>query len=266
MNARRAPGDVMHLVYLPHWAALRTPCQNRVNALGPCPGRPPKTPMAPSASSGPIAHHLPTGVVTLAGVLRWRGTHQPNDIAFVFLPDGEHDEQTISYEGLDRRASAIATALIGAGAADSRALLVYDSGLEYIAALYGCLYADVIAVPVYPPDPFRMDRTLPRLRSIVADAGATWLLATDATLDWARPMFRNVPGLVSSLATDLLESGSGDAPGTLRDHHANQPALLQYTSGSTGTPRGVTITHTNLMANLRSIDSALDRQGNVGVL
>ncbi len=213
----------------------------------------------------------------MVDVLRWRAVDHPDLLAFTFLPEGEEAEERLSYGELDRRARLIAAAL--AGSSGSRALLVYDSGLDYIAALYGCLYAGVTAVPVYPPDPFRIDRTLPRLCSIVADAGATWLLATGATLEWARPLFRNVPGLTSSLATDRLynrgSDSEGSASGTLISSNStesasvaqpHQPAILQYTSGSTGTPRGVTITHANLLANLRTIDATLDREDNVLVL
>ncbi|HWB13497.1 MAG TPA: amino acid adenylation domain-containing protein [Pirellulales bacterium] len=213
---------------------------------------------------------LPVEAATLVDVLRWRASEHPQSLACTFLPDGEDREERLCYGELDRRARSIAAAL--AGAAGGRALLVYDSGLDYIAAIYGCLYAGVTAVPVYPPDPFRIDRTLPRLCSIVADAGATWLLATEATLDWTRPLFRNVPGLTSSLATDrLCHTGGESTDDSLAcDRTAvaapHDPAILQYTSGSTGTPRGVTITHANLLANLRTIDATLDREGNVAVL
>jgi amino acid adenylation domain-containing protein/non-ribosomal peptide synthase protein (TIGR01720 family) len=209
----------------------------------------------------------PAKASTLVDVLRWRAVDHPEAPACTFLPDGEGREERLCYGELDRRARSIAAAL--AGAAGSRALLVYDSGPDYIATIYGCLYAGVTAVPVYPPDPFRIERTLPRLCSIVADAGATWLLATEATLNWVRPLFRNVPGLTSSLATDRLgdsgrnDAAPGDWPAAAAPH---LPAILQYTSGSTGIPRGVTITHANLLANLRTIDATIDREGNVVVL
>lgn len=208
----------------------------------------------------------PRQAQTIVEVLRWRGEHQPDDTTFTFLADGEDDERHLTFGELDRQARAIATALINEGAVGNRALLVYDSGLDYIAALYGCLYAGVVAVPVYPPDPFRVDRTLPRLRAIVNDAQATWLLATQETLDWTRPMFSHVSGIASTLATDQI-TAAGDTPAVeLALPEREQPALLQYTSGSTGEPRGVTITHANLVANLSSIHRALDRDGNVAVL
>ena len=198
-------------------------------------------------------------------MVRWRGVHQPNEIIFTFLADGEDDERNLTFGALDRQARTIAASLINAGAVGNRALLVYDSGLDYIAALYGCLYAGVVAVPVYPPDPFRIDRTLPRLRAIVNDAQASWLLATRDTLDWTRPMFAHVSGITSTLATDEVVA-KDNCVAALPLPDREQPALLQYTSGSTGEPRGVTITHGNLVANLSSIHRALDREGNVAVL
>ncbi|HJT35591.1 MAG TPA: amino acid adenylation domain-containing protein [Pirellulales bacterium] len=200
---------------------------------------------------------LPFRARTLPEVLAWRARRQPNDLAFTFLTDGEMQEERLTYAELDRRARAVAAALASKGAAGERALLVYDAGLDYIVALYGCLYAGVIAVPVYPPDPFRMDRTLPRLQAILADAGATWLLAARETLDWAGPLFSKAPGLKSSLATDecaefeVRSSECGLADESL--------ALLQYTSGSTGEPRGVMISHGNLLANLTLIHQMVDR-------
>ncbi|HVX11408.1 MAG TPA: amino acid adenylation domain-containing protein [Pirellulales bacterium] len=207
----------------------------------------------------------PADAATLIDILRWRGRHQADTRAFLFLADGEDDERPLTYRQLDQHARAIATELVNSGATGCRALLVYDSGLDYLAALYGCLYAGVIAVPVYPPDPFRVERTLPRLRSIVNDAGATWLLATEETLNWARPLFRKVPGLTQSMATDrVVEANTGDSTSAvLPTLKPTAPALLQYTSGSTGMPRGVTITHANLMANLHSIHATVDREDNI---
>ncbi|HEX7375580.1 MAG TPA: condensation domain-containing protein, partial [Pirellulales bacterium] len=204
---------------------------------------------------------------TLPEVVRWRSERQSAETAVIFLADGEEDEQRLTYAELHRRAAAIAAALSEAGAAGSRALLVYDSGLDYIAALYGCFYAGVVAVPVYPPDPFRVDRTLPRLQAIVNDAGASCLLATAETLQWTKPLFAGLPGLKLSLATDELTANMATGQATLPPlPQPDQPALLQYTSGSTGVARGVTITHANLLANLRSIHANVDRENNILVL
>ncbi|HEX7446273.1 MAG TPA: amino acid adenylation domain-containing protein [Pirellulales bacterium] len=213
---------------------------------------------------------FPSDVTTLPDVLAWRARCQPHQRAFTFLVDGEEQEEQWTYAQLDRRARAIAEVLIANDAAGERALLVYDAGLEYIAALFGCLYAGVVAVPVYPPDPFRMDRTLPRLQAILADAGAAWLLATRETLDWAGPLFAKAPGLKSSLATDECHAAEcHEAECAVRSAEcgteADSLAILQYTSGSTGDPRGVMISHRNLMANLTLIHRMVDRDDAVAV-
>ncbi|HVC93235.1 MAG TPA: amino acid adenylation domain-containing protein [Pirellulales bacterium] len=229
----------------------------------------------------------PRGLPTLGHVLQWRALRQADEVAFVFLVDGEDEEQSLTYAELDLQARAIAGELRHRGATGQKALLVYDAGLDYIAALYGCLYAGVVAVPVYPPDPYRLDRTLPRLQAIVADAQARWLLATDDTLSWAERLFAQVPGLSERVATDRateppmeqrdLPSNPDGTPfrGAKGDDRRSEQwdlpsdpdatAVLQYTSGSTGAPRGVLIAHRNLLANLLRIERMLDHDGVVAV-
>ena len=104
------------------------------------------------------------GIQTLVDLLQFRAAENRFERAYVFLEDGEQDESVMSYADLDRRARAIAVALQDAGLQrGDRAVLLYPPGLEYIAGFFGCLYAGVIAVPAYPPNPMRLDRTLPRL-------------------------------------------------------------------------------------------------------
>lgn len=220
--------------------------------------------MAIDVSSRDQLATRPQRLSTLPRVLRWRAENQPSELAFTFLVDGEDETRSLTFAELDREARRVAAALERTAPRGSRALLVFDSGLDYIAALYGCLYAGVVAVPVYPPDPFRIDRTLPRLKSIVADAQAETLLATEATLSWAGSLFAAVPGLKSIVAADAIARIEPPS----RAEPASEPgdlAILQYTSGSTGTPRGVVISHANLLANLRRIERALDREGVIAV-
>lgn len=87
----------------------------------------------------------------LVDLLRHRGEYQSRDSAFTFLPKGETEEISITYQQLDRKARAIAAVLQSMNAKGERALLLYQPGLDFIAAFFGCLYARVIAVPVYPP-------------------------------------------------------------------------------------------------------------------
>ena len=149
-------------------------------------------------------------------------------------------QRTRWYDGrvvlwLDARARTIAAAL--ADMRGDRALLVYPPGLEYVAALFGCYYAGVVAVPAYPPDPSRLERSLPRLEAIIRDAEPRVVLTLDV-----------LTGLLGDdvLATDTLPAGSWFAPGAPDD-----VALLQYTSGSTAAPRGVMLTHAQPAAQLR---------------
>ena len=98
--------------------------------------------------------HLPGsffGPTTLVEMVRHRARCQPNDIAFIYLVDGEHQQVDMTYEELDRQARAIGAWLESLGLVGERALLLYPAGLDFIVGFMGCLYAGVIAVPVYPP-------------------------------------------------------------------------------------------------------------------
>jgi acyl-CoA synthetase (AMP-forming)/AMP-acid ligase II len=204
----------------------------------------------------------------LVDLLRWRARHQPEKRIYTFLVDGETQEVHQTYKELDQRARAIGAQLQSLGAAGERALLLYPPGLEYIAGFFGCLYAGVIAVPAYPPDPARLNRTLPRLQAMVADAQATIALTTDQILSMAQFLFQQAPDLGSLrwFATDTIADDKGDdwQPPAVTD---DALAFLQYTSGSTRMPRGVMLTHTNLLHNLGLISEAFQlRSEDLGVI
>ena len=101
--------------------------------------------------------HAPTSLVD---ILRWRAKHQPHRLAYRFLKDGESEEVVVTYEELDRRAYAIAAMLQATTKTGDRALLLFPAGLNFIAAYFGSLYAGVIAIPLYPPHPARLQKTL----------------------------------------------------------------------------------------------------------
>src|SRR5215472_4857732 len=103
---------------------------------------------------------------TLVELLRWRACNQPDQKAYAFLTS-EEEENCLTYRELDRQARAIGALLQRREATGERILLLYPTGLEYIAALFGCLYAGAIAVPAYPPHASRFEG---RIASIVADA------------------------------------------------------------------------------------------------
>src|SRR6185369_11784772 len=206
---------------------------------------------------------------TLAGVLRLRAAERPEREAFVFLADSGEPAARFTYGELDRRARAIAAQLRESLVPGDRALLLYPPGLEFIAAFFGCLYAGVTAVPAYPP---RLnDRSQSRLRAIAADAGPRAALTTQAIFAAAvaggggkgESFADRVPELaaVRWIATDGAESSEVDLEfgletGELPEPDPGSVAFLQYTSGSTATPKGVMVTHANLVHNERMIGEA----------
>jgi acyl-CoA synthetase (AMP-forming)/AMP-acid ligase II len=141
-----------------------------------------------------------------------------------------------------------------------RALLLYPPGLEFIPAFFGCLYSGVIAVPAYPPQPSQASRTLPRLLSIVADADVAIVLANSNVVDAAARMMGEAPGLGSIpwLATDTVSDGRAEDWREVAIA-SDDLAFLQYTSGSTASPRGVMVSHANLLHNLAYASHAADR-------
>jgi len=202
---------------------------------------------------------------TLTELLDQRARGLPDAVGYTFLADGEAAQDRMSYAELQRRAGRIAGLLRGAGAEPGqRALLLLAPGLDYVAAFFGCLYAGVVAVPAYPPDPFRVERTLPRLLSVVGDADPVLALTTSdlsgfvASLGEHAPRLRQLRWIAVDAASPEVAQGFGevgvdpegvDPEGV--DPHAT--AFLQYTSGSTAAPRGVMVSHANLLHNLRMI-------------
>lgn len=185
-------------------------------------------------------------------LLRQRAADQPQQQIYRFLSDGENEEASLSYGELDLRARAIAARLQIEGVAGDRVLLVYPAGLEYIAAFFGCLYAGMIAVPIYPPRP---NRTLERFESIVADADAKFALTTDAVFsrNAASPASEVNGSALRWLATDKIANNQA-TEWQQPSIDASTLAYLQYTSGSTSLPKGVMVSHGNLLYNSADMD------------
>ncbi|WP_088242931.1 fatty acyl-AMP ligase [Calothrix rhizosoleniae] len=184
---------------------------------------------------------------SLVDVLRYRNQYQGSDKAYTFLPKGETEEITITYQELDKKARAIAAMLQSMEANGKRALLLYQPGLEFIAAFFGCLYAGVIAVPVYPP---RRNHHGNRMQAIVSDAQATIALTTTSVFNNIENTLKSETELanLSYITTDLIDSEKA-SDWQYPQIDKNTLAFLQYTSGSTGTPKGVMISHGNLLYN-----------------
>ncbi|RCJ39570.1 hypothetical protein A6770_38810, partial [Nostoc minutum NIES-26] len=191
---------------------------------------------------------------TLIDLLHWRAIQQPKRCAYKFLADGETQTDQLSYQELDRQACAIATRLKSLGASGERALLLYPPGLEFIAGFFGCLYAGLIAIPAYPPHP---NRSMSRIQGIVADAQPKVALTTTAIFSKLEQRLLHIPELKSLcwLESDLVANDQ-ELSWQIPTVSSNTLAYLQYTSGSTSIPKGVMLSHKNVLYNSECIRQA----------
>ena len=194
-------------------------------------------------------------VLTIDGLLRQRAVQSPTQIAYTFLGSEGEEQASLTYKELDRQARVIASYLRMLNVAGKRVLLLYPPGLDYISAFFGCLYAGAVAVPAYPPRP---NQSMHRLQSIIADARPSMALTVATILARADAMFEQSPELkqLRLLATDRI---GDDLSGLWREPvgvNSDTLAFLQYTSGSTSKPRGVMVSHGNLLHNQRLIQES----------
>ncbi|HLP88087.1 MAG TPA: condensation domain-containing protein [Nostocaceae cyanobacterium] len=184
---------------------------------------------------------------TVLDLMSYRSLVQAEAKAFTFLEDGEKAVATLTYRELDWRSRAIASQLQALQLTGERALLLYPPGLDYLVAFFGCLYAGVVAVPAYPP---RNHRNTPRIQAILKDAQAKIILTTNTVLPQIQPLLTTNTDIQNFqfLTTDNINSTQ--AIGWQKPIiTADSLAFLQYTSGSTGIPKGVMLTHGNLIHN-----------------
>jgi acyl-CoA synthetase (AMP-forming)/AMP-acid ligase II len=189
---------------------------------------------------------------TIVEIVRFRSVQTPDQPAFVYLKNGENEEDVLTYRQLNTRANAIAAHLSPTPNHEPH-LLVYPQGLEFIESFLGCLYAGTIAVPIAIPG---KNRGAHKIGYLIRDAGIKTALTTAKTLELLQKTFSNDEWFQSLtwLTTDAVPDIEP------RDFPLPQPddlALLQYTSGSTNQPKGVMVTHANIMANSAFLQHSL---------
>lgn len=187
----------------------------------------------------------------LVDLLRYRTLHQSNQIAFTFLQDEEEPESSLTYKQLDTKARSIAVYLQNISTPGERVLLLYPPGLDYIAAFFGCLYAELISIPLYVP---KNNRKMARIQLIIEDSQAQFALTDNQSLINVQASLNHTPDLkkLQWLATDKIDENLA-AQWETKSVSSISVAYLQYTSGSTSTPKGVMISHKNALCNSAEI-------------
>lgn len=187
--------------------------------------------------------------------IRYWAVATPDTTAFRYL-EGDEETDSVTFAELDTQARAIAARLVSMGFAGQRALMLYPPGIDFIRAFFGCHYAGVIPVPAYPP---RRNRNMGRINSISENCQASVALSVDAVASKTAGRLEDAPDLrrIPWVATeDIPEVLANDwVPPTIA---GSDLGLVQYTSGSTGSPKGVMLTHANLMANCRMITESFE--------
>jgi acyl-CoA synthetase (AMP-forming)/AMP-acid ligase II/acyl carrier protein len=187
-------------------------------------------------------------------LLRWRALRSRDETAFVFVSDDGRSKQALSYGELDRLARCVAAKVQSRCAPGDRALLLYPHGLDFITGFLGCLYAGVVAVPATAP---RSQRNAEKLHILIDDLDTRLVLSTSlqkSAIERRVSEFA-LGSALEVVATDLLNNGEATwREGSL---DAETLAFMQYTSGSSGNPKGVMVSHGNILHNESIIQAAL---------
>jgi acyl-CoA synthetase (AMP-forming)/AMP-acid ligase II/alkylation response protein AidB-like acyl-CoA dehydrogenase len=199
---------------------------------------------------------------TLVEIAARRAREQGNSFGYVFLSDGEIEAARLTFAQLDAAARECAARLLKVAKPGDRALLVYEAGLDFVAAFYACLYAGLIAAPLPAPEASRLKAGLRRLEAVARDCDARLLLGTARTHEMLRDFRPSFTSLGDDCWIDTQKESEGKAAPDLPFPALDSLAYLQYTSGSTATPKGVMVSHRNLTEHLGCIQEALDYDAN----
>lgn len=185
----------------------------------------------------------------------------PNKIALRYFKDSETEIAHLTYQELDHKAKALAALLQEKNLTQQNVLLLFPPGLDFIVAFLGCMYAGSIPVTAYPPELNRIEHTLKRLQAILDDAKINQVLTSEKIFGMAQALMQQVPknplknlGWTTTESINLAQKDQWKEPEINRE----SLAFLQYTSGSTGHPKGVMITQGNLLTNVEMISRGMD--------
>lgn len=212
------------------------------------------TPAGVFAKPATPAAEVPEQARTLIEVLEWHAERHPQRVQVVLLGEAGAAEE-IGYGALREAAAAIATGLAARGlAAGETVALMLPTGRDYLACFLGVLAAGGVPVPIYPPARMsQIEEHLRRHSRILANAGAALMITVVQARGVARLLRAAVPSLRAIVTPDDVRAAP--SPGVYRGSSGDL-AFLQYTSGSTGDPKGVMLTHVNLLANIRAMGRA----------
>ncbi|MGB3292237.1 MAG: AMP-binding protein, partial [Phormidesmis sp.] len=193
---------------------------------------------------------LPTAFTTLNQVLTDWARQQPDCKAYTVLDSKGAEDDCITYRELHARATSVARHLISLGLHTRTALLVYPSGIEFIVAFFGCLYAGVLPAPVHTPKRNRSNQRIAEL-ALSAEAVAVLLPASHKqTYQDLLSREASWPKALKWIATNVISTTIPSPVAPLPEITGNSIAFLQFTSGSTSLPRGVMISHAACLQNL----------------
>src|SRR5579864_1108807 len=190
-------------------------------------------------------------VRNLIDLLRNRAEAKPSARAYVWLIDGERDGSTLSRAALEERARTIGIKLNCLTPKPESAILIFPPGLPFIEALFGCWYASIIAIPAYVP---RSNHDFVRIEGMLKDSGCTIALTLREIAPYVQKAMLAINPKIEVLAIEELEEREAKY-GIDPQPQCREIAYLQYTSGSTASPKGVIVTHSNVLENLKYIES-----------
>lgn len=209
----------------------------------------------------PITPIVPFGD-NLIRLAQYRAEHHPEKPAYIFLADGENEEPVLTYGRLFNEACRIAALLKDRGVQGDPVILAYEASLDFIVAFWGCILSGNIAVPTYAP---RGEQRSKGLAGIIENSGASIALTHQPYMKTLTrildqySVLRETAWLRTDIEYDIDANG----------YHPGKPhptAVLQYTSGSTGSPKGVQITHKNIFSNEEAIRIAFGHDENAVII